>query len=136
MPIVRRQGWEGRLETHFGRYRSASFVYGLVDCGCFLAGAVKALDPSFAWQPPWRNEDEAVRYIVRAGGLIAATTGILGSPGDNWRTMRRGDAGLVNTEGEPGLVVCSGQTLCGPGPGKAGLQHHPLRLAEKIWRIG
>jgi hypothetical protein len=136
MSLRRVTGWETRLQAHFAHWRHEPFGWGANDCGTFAVGAVRAVDPDFAWSPDWTNEDEALRRIVRAGGIEALATSVLGAPFDGWKRARRGDIASFEEKGVRGLCVCTGRTLCGPGPGRAGLQHMPLRRGLKVWPIG
>lgn len=132
---TRKPGWEARLAAHLERWQAAPFAWGVNDCVTFAAGAVRALDPAFGWQPDWTSESEAVRALARAGGMADAVSGELGTAIDNWRLMQRGDIALFEEADQLGVIVCSGRTLCGPGPGRTGLQHIPLRRALKAWLI-
>jgi hypothetical protein len=136
MALRRVEGWETRLAAHFTQHRAAAFAYGWNDCTTFVGEAVRAIDPAFAWRPDWHDEDTALRAIARAGGLVAGVSAVLGTPIEDWRKLRRGDVALAEQPDGTPLLVCTGRTLCGPGPGVTGLQNLPLPRAVKVWPIG
>jgi len=136
MGLRRVAGWEARLHRLFAHYRHEPFGWGSHDCCTFAGAAVKAIDPSFDWTPGWKDQDEALRAIARGGGVEAAVSAVLGAPIDNWKLARRGDVVLFLEGNDFGVSVCTGRTLCGPGPGHAGLQHMPLKRGLRVWQVG
>lgn len=150
---LRTEGWQQRLNALFAEHADTPFAWGRHDCVTFAATAIELLTGKIVWAPDWKTEDEAVRTIVSLRGLEAAVTAVLGLPSSNWRLARLGDICLIRTPStgprasglvggtsagqeqlKPALVVCTGQTLAGPGP--TGIAHTPLEAAEKVWRVG
>lgn len=138
MELSRTEGWEVRLTKLFEMERAAPFDWDEHNCVTFAGAAVMALTNARSLEYPACpyavTALAAARSLGDLGGLEAATCRILGKPSGNWKTLRRGDVALVEREGRALLTVCTGRTLCAPGP--AGLEHLPLKAALKVWLVG
>ncbi len=137
-PRLRRvQGWEGALARYIERHRDTPFEWGVHDCGIFAAGAVLVQTGCSVFPTTWKTHGEARRKIAAHGGLAGCATLALGPAIDGWKKAGRGAIALVEIEGHgPALAVCTGATLCGPGPDKVGLLHLKLNRALKVWVLG
>jgi hypothetical protein len=137
MEMRRTEGWEARLEALFEAHRATPFDWRDHNCVTFSRLAVEAMTGACPALPVPAAADsalDAARELDRLGGLEAVTTRVMGPGVDNWKLLRRGDLALADQDGRLLLAVCSGRTLCGPGP--RGLEHLPLRAARKVWRVG
>lgn len=132
--MARLEGWESRLADHFLKHKDTPFEWGSHDCATFMFGAVREVTGQEMRPVTWTTAMEAARVIEEAGSLGAAACEPLGRPSQNWRELRRGDVAVIDNRKRQALCVCTGQTLCGPGP--SGLEHFPLSAALHIWRVG
>lgn len=130
----RLEGWEKRFADYLLERKDTPFEWGANDCATFMFGAVRAITGQEMREVTWSTALEAARLIEEDGGLGNAACAPLGAPLQNWREMRRGDVALIDHNGRPTLGVCTGQTICGPGPD--GLEHVPLDHAQHVWRVG
>lgn len=127
-------GWEARFDAFLEARQRTPFAWGANDCASFGIASVEILTGADIWPVTWSTATEALHVIAAAGGLEAAISTRLGPPSGNWRRCRRGDIALAEMNARPAVMVCTGQTLCGPGP--LGLDHRPLDRALEVWRIG
>ena len=68
------------LETYLKKYHDTNFVWGQADCVLFTAGWIKEAtgqDP-LAGIPKWTSKMQALRLLVRMGGLELAVIRALG----------------------------------------------------------
>lgn len=126
--------WDLALAGLLRDRRDRPFEWGANDCASFGIAAIETIAGRPVWAVDWTNALEAQRAIAAAGGLVAAMTGAIGTPSQNWRTARRGDVGLADQQGRDSVVVCTGQTWAGPGI--RGLEHLKLPAARLVWAIG
>lgn len=136
-PFVKQPGWERRLEALFVRRRATPFDWTENNCVSFAAEATAALTGElvrFPVDPATASAAEAERRLEKLGGLASATTLVLGEPKRGWKLASRGSIALVDRDGRPLLTVCTGRSLCAPGP--EGLAHFPLMAATMVWTVG
>lgn len=136
--LTRTEGWEARLTELFEKERAAAFDWDEHNCVTFAGCAVMALTGArslgYPVCPYAQTALAAARALDELGGLEAAASRVLGTPSGDWRRLRRGDIALVELDGRALLTVCTGRTLCAPGP--QGLEHLPLKAALKVWSVG
>ena len=128
------QGWEKRFAAYLLARQDLPFVWGHNDCASFCVGAVREITGETIWDIQWTTALQAERASEEAGGPQAAWTSALGHPGQNWKSIRRGDVAMVEMQGRRVVTMCTGQSLCGPGP--KGLEHLPLDRAIFGWKVG
>jgi len=133
-PLCRLPGWEQRLADFVADRRDVSFRWGIADCATTAIDWVEVLTGVRVWTVTWQHARAAAEAIAQAGGLPLAATAALGPATINWMMVRRGDVALARLSDRDTLTVCTGRTLCGPGP--TGLDHVPITDAELVWRIG
>ena len=134
--MKRKEGWELRLEALFARSRTEPFDWQRHNCVTFARAAVAAQCGVLDLPVDAAADDAraAVQTLAEFGGLEAAATAVLGIPASGWTQCSRGAVALVEQDGRPLLAVCTGRTLCAPGP--RGLDHLPLSAALKVWPMG
>lgn len=132
--MKRIEGWEGRFADYLRARKDMAFEWGTNDCATFMFGAVATITGQAMRPVTWSTALEAARVIEADGGLGNAACAPLGRPSQNWREIRRGDVATIDQDGRPAICVCTGQTLCGPGPN--GLEHLPLDRAINVWKVG
>lgn len=134
-PLRRLPRWPERLATFVESRRAMPFAWGSNDCVTFCADAVQAITGARVLSEiGWTDEASALAAFEAAGGRVAAITGALGRPVQNWREARRGDIVLAEQEGIVVTMLCLGPTLCGPGVD--GLGFKPASGARLVWRVG
>lgn len=135
IPLRRVSGWERHFAAYLKAHRHTPYAWGVNDCVTFACGLVAAMTGTTLLQPTWTDEATALRALVPLGGLEAAATSVLGAPVSGWKHAHRGDVVLVEQDGRPALMICTGHTLCGPNHA-GGLAHLKLSAALKVWRVG
>lgn len=133
--IQRFEDWEGRLAALIESRMNTPFAWGEHDCSTFVIEAVKAMTGVEVFPITWTSKEEAVEVLREAGGIDAAYSQAFGhQPKQNWREMRRGDAGLLFDKGSNAGVICVGERICGPGDN--GLSFWPTSAVRCFWRVG
>lgn len=131
---MRIDGWEERLAEVVEAAQSRPFVWGSHDCCMFAAVCVDAITGSdLADRLGYTDETGAHAIIAQHGGLAEAVAHHLGESVDRWALARRGDVCLVPTEQGDGVGVCIGAQIAVAA--ERGLEHYPLHLAQRVWRI-
>lgn len=128
------EGWEMRLAAYLRARQDMPFAWGSNDCASFCIGAIREMTGVTVYTVEWTTALQSERASEEAGGPLAAWTAALGRPGQNWAEARRGDVCMVELGGRQIVMICTGQTLCGPGP--AGLEHLPVKEARHVFRVG
>ena len=135
LTLRRRDGWPARFADLLAKRRALPFAWGTNDCLTFAVDVVEAITGTTICTVDWDDAPSAARKIAAAGSLAdVCLTPRLGPPGTDWRQLRRGDVAIAEIEGRDTILVCSGQTLCGPG--LEGLEHVPPTIARLVWRVG
>lgn len=134
--LRRVEGWPDRLAEFVETRRERPFAWGAEanDCVSFAIAWVESMTGTAVRPAAWSSEAEARAALAEAGGIVAAVTGVLGRPTQNYAEARRGDIGLVDQETGPGLMICTGTHWAGPGLDC--MLFKPLNLARLVWRIG
>lgn len=132
--MKRIEGWEKRFAAYLRERKDMPFEWGSQDCASFCIDAIREITGETVYNVEWTTALQAERASENEGGPLAAWTKRLGPPSQNWRGLKRGDIGLVELDGRRIVMVCTGQTLCGPGP--EGLEHLPLSRAIYAWVVG
>jgi hypothetical protein len=108
------------------------FTWGPNDCCSFVAGAIEAqtgANPVRRAGLTWTTQRGARRVLKRLGGQQGAVDGILRPIA--LAMAQRGDAGMIEGEGVPMLVLIEGVLLAAPGD--AGLVRYPRALLVRAW---
>lgn len=132
--LTRHPHWPSAFAGFLAAWQRTPFAWGSADCGGFAEAAVDAIAGPYRLRERWASEGGALRLIARHGGFAAAADWLFGAGVADWRSARRGDVVLVEKDGVPGLAVCAGDTVCGPGLRE--LEHLPLERAIRVWRVG
>lgn len=137
--LRRREDWPQLLAEFIEARRDLPFAWGSEanDCVSFAIAWVHQMTGVEMCPATWTNEAEARAALEEAGGLIAAVTGVLGRPSQNYADAHQGDVGLVDQPGTMsgiGLMVCIGMHWAGPGVDR--MLFKPLNQCRLVWRIG
>lgn len=132
--LRRLQRWPDRLTAFVDSRRAIPFAWGSNDCVTFCIDAVQAITGTRVLEPTWTDEASAMAAFEAAGGRVAAITGVLGRPSQNWAEARRGDIVLAEQDDIIVTMLCVGADLCGPSV--SGLEFKPARASRLVWRVG
>lgn len=134
MMILRRlSNWPMRLDAFIEAHRNVPFAYGSNDCVSFCLGAVEAITGKRLREVDWHDEASAMAAFEAAGGRLAAISGLLGRPQQNWALAQRGDVVMTDQDGVPITMLCIGSHLAGPGP--EGLAFKPASEGRMFWKV-
>lgn len=122
--MARREDWPEKLAAFVDARRHMPFAWGGNDSASFAFLAVAEMTGRTVRAIDWTGEIEDIEALA---------TEALGAPLENLRQMRRGDVALAMQDNQPGLMVCLGNELAGPG--MDGVVGRPLSAATKFWRI-
>ena len=120
------------LARYVADREAVPFVWNDNTCVHFVAGALEAQtgkSPLKGLRLTWTTEKGALRALQRLGGLEAAVGAVLTET--PCASAQRGDAGMVEGEHGPFLVLIEGQTLAAPG--EHGLRRYPRNRLRKAW---
>lgn len=110
------------------------FEWGPNDCCSFSIYAVEAFTGTLVMPVTWDSEDSAYEAIDAAGGVEAKCTEMFGTPSHNPLSIRRGDIALCKHNNMQSIMICTGQSVCGPALDRLGF--FPLKRIEMHWKIG
>lgn len=136
--MKRAPGWEQRLYAFTRGHLRTPYAWGTHDCALFAAGAIEVItgqDIASEWRG-YEDEAGAHEALDRLGcDSVADLPERFGLEPCSPSEARRGDVVLVEA-GEQGafLAICDGATCIGPAA--RGLQHTPMGLATRAWRVG
>lgn len=136
--INRKQNWQRLLVEYLADCSTQSFRPGILDCGLFFAGAVKAMtgvDPAKPLRGKYRSIKGAKRVLNEMGfrnhidyvaSLFEERSSILAA--------QRGDGAVVtDADGEQALGIVQGERIYVMGLNGIGLV--PLTEAEKVFIV-
>ena len=144
MAITRTGAWQSELSAYLVACAHRPFRYGLLDCGLFVADAVRTMtgvDVAAELRGRYENRAQAfaaVRALCGAASIAAAADyfaaefGILEIPVTR---AQRGDAVQLRTgrHASLGIVAMHGTEILTPYA--AGILRLPLSHATRAWRI-
>lgn len=134
--LKRCDNWELRLSKTVEERLYEPFVWGSNDCVMFAADCLEAMTGValvLHLQCTWDSECEAIRAIVKVGGLAVAIERI-GLTEVPPLFAQRGDLVLHRRDGTDALAICLGNQLAGPS--ESGLLFFGLECGVRAWRVG
>lgn len=135
--MTRRHDWPERVVAVLDRAQTGPFEWGKSDCFTLTMDVVEAVSGEAHWSSERGRYTTAIGAArrLKANGFddLEAFVGSLGReiPAS---FARRGDLGIVPTEGGPAAVVCDGMTWVGRADG-VGFVRLPRASALRAWRI-
>jgi hypothetical protein len=137
-PMIRIENWDSALSAFLADTTNHMFAWGSNDCILFSANAVMAMvneDPMGELRGAWHDEKSAIKLLASMGGLVKATSAVLGEPLPNMWFMQRGDVVQARGPGGEILMICEGDRLVGP-TWQGRLMRVPMSAAEHVWAVG
>lgn len=134
--MMRRPDWLERLHDFVQSRSAVPHKFGENDCCLFCADAVLVMtghDYLAHMRGKWSNEREALRILKQLGGLLNATTDLLGVPIDP-KLAQRGDVVYAVGAADSLITVHMGEYLLAPS--KQGMAYIHLDSAHCAWPIG
>lgn len=137
--MKRRSDWQGILNQFMGSRNYVPFAWGQNDCALLVCDAVLEItgtDMAADVRGKYDSEESARALL---GGLLADYAARVAEkhelPATDWKSLRRGDVGLIDTKdgGALGIVWMPGILSF---PGASGLESVPVRMARRGWLIG
>lgn len=133
---MRKKGWEQALHRTCVKAMRKAYRWGEQDCALFAADCVLAMtgkDFAKDYRGKYDSEESANEMLA---SLKCESIGDL--PGIHLIEItpslaQRGDIVLMPGELGEFLAVCDGRTAVGPVP--RGLQHNPMSIATRAWRV-
>ncbi len=114
---MRRHDWSSQLYLQIDAHKERSFACGDNDCCLFVARVVDAMcdtDHEMTLRDKYQDEQTALEYISRSGGIASAVDTVIGSHKSEGRPMR-GDVVLFNGENGETLGICVGRYIAAMG---------------------
>ncbi len=130
---MRHQDWPARLAKLVAAARSRPFEWSTHDCATFARDWIETATGVRVFEVPYTDALSAARFIEAQGGMLAASTAVLGEPMPNPMAASRGDVALVQIEERECLTIVLGEFAAGPG--KAGLVMVPRDQMTAAWSI-
>ncbi len=130
---MRHQDWPARLARFVVQARSRPFEWSTADCATFARDWIETATGVRVFEVPYTDALSAARFIEAQGGMLAASTAVLGEPMPNPMAASRGDVALVQIEERECLTIVLGEFAAGPG--KAGLVMVPRDQMTAAWSI-
>lgn len=131
--------WQRRLNQFMLGRKADPFVWGENDCALLVCDAVQEITgTNMAEEVRGKYESEESARSLMGSSLAAYAANVAAKhelPETDWKHLRRGDVGLIDTKdgGALGIVWMPGY-LSFPGP--SGLESVPVRMARRGWLIG
>lgn len=144
MEIIRKSNWQSELSAYLVGCAHTPFQYGSLDCGLFVAGAIRAMtgvDVAVDLRGRYRNRREAfaaIRALCGHPTMQAAAdylADVYGIPEVPVLCAQRGDAVQLRRgrASSVGIVAMHGTEILTPYA--AGILYLPLSHATRAWHI-
>jgi hypothetical protein len=115
--MMRRYDWTSKLYEQIEAHASRAFCWGANDCCLFAARVVDAMCDSTheaTLSAKYNDEQTAIDYIGRSGGIASAVDTFIGEHKVKGRPIR-GDVVLFDNENGETLGICLGQKIVAMG---------------------